>query len=102
LSKEWFQHNNLPNKLKAGLEDAINGQGLHIIFDGLQNGLAVVEVVYNGETCVFYNKNPPFIAPIMPLVETEAEDTMQYNEEQTAPKSKRKHKAVEVIVSEDT
>lgn len=59
MSETWFQHNNVANKLKQALEGVIVGQGLHIIFDGLEKGKCLVEVTYDGETCGLFNKNPP-------------------------------------------
>ena len=49
----WFKQNDLPNKLKAGLEQVIVGQGLAIIFNGLDKGEALVKVSYNGEIVTF-------------------------------------------------
>jgi hypothetical protein len=57
--KDWFQHHDIAVKLKQALENVIVGQGLHIVFDGLQDGVSTVEVTFNGEVCTFYNKNPP-------------------------------------------
>lgn len=89
--KEWYQHNNIAVKLRDGLENVVNGQGLPYVFAGLDSGKCTVEIVYNGETCVFYNKNPAPVTLIVPPVINDkptfhevvgvVEDTEVYNTE---------------------
>jgi len=55
---QWYQHNDIANKLRAALEVVIDGHGLPVVFDGLADGKAVVSVSFNGETCVFYRETP--------------------------------------------
>lgn len=74
-SKEWFQHHDIANKLKQALENVIVGQGLHIVFDGLQDGEALITVSYNGETCTFYSKTPPSKAEKTCIIEPDASAT---------------------------
>jgi hypothetical protein len=104
MSEAWYANNNVGNKLKQTLEGAIVGQGLHILFKGLEEqGRADIIVVYNGETISFLNNTPTLNTSIIePLVVTEAEDTMQYEQEQIPAKPKRTRKKAEATESEDT
>jgi hypothetical protein len=88
MNKIWYQHNNLAVKLRDALEAVINGQGLPIVFADLEKGSCTVEVVYNGETCTFYNKNPTPITQKVVIVQNDiihpiaaVEDNEVYNEE---------------------
>ena len=73
--KEWFQHNNIAVKIRQALEDVFVGQAVHLTFDGLQDGSCLIEILYNGETCTFINRNPP--RAVIPIVE----DTVEYKME---------------------
>lgn len=107
MSKEWFQHNGIAEKLKQGLENVIVGQGLHIIFDGLEDGVATVDVIYNGETCVFYagkktrERKPKLVAetvlPVDQAVDTAdlPEDPLLFKAITEKPKRKRKQPETE-------
>jgi hypothetical protein len=120
MSENWYANHDVGNKLKQTLEGAIVGQGLHVIFKGLEEqGRADIIVVYNGENISFLNNTPTLNTPIIePLVATESEDTMQYNEEfepelqaeieiieKSEPKPKRKRnypKTVEEVIENES
>jgi hypothetical protein len=102
MSNEWYQHNDIANKLRAALEAVIDGHGLAAIFDGLAEGKATVSVSYNGETCVFYRETPTLnklkvATPETPLIVpvAEAQDTAELDEDPqivAVPKRTRKPK----------
>jgi hypothetical protein len=109
LNKEWFQNHDVNNKLRVALETLANNQMLAVVFDGLQDGKATVEVFYNGESVSFVNVSPTLntakdetvkrfgeheqteqelvesLTPTSPPAEVstpiEVEDTMQYEQE---------------------
>lgn len=63
--EKWFREHDMANKLKAALESVVVGQGLGIVFDGLEKGDCVVNVVYNGETVTFLNIPPLDKKPVV-------------------------------------
>lgn len=98
-NKDWYVHNNIGVKLQDALSNVIVGQGLPYVFDGLDSrGCCVVEVLYNGETCSFYNKNPPLndAKTLLPEISVgEAQDTAELGEDPlftVKPKSHRQRK----------
>jgi hypothetical protein len=115
MNKEWYQHNNLAVKLRDALENVINGQGLPYVFADLEKGSCVVEVIYNGETCTFYNKNPPpkaskVVTPLPSFLNDDnkeaigksiVEDNEVYNTEFTPPVEDKPKRTRKTKTSED-
>jgi hypothetical protein len=97
VTKEWYQHNDVSNKLKQALEMVIVGQALDITFAGLDSGKCTVDVIYNGETITFLNKNPTLNMQETPVVETfvttETEECLTPEETVVAAASKPKRKS---------
>jgi hypothetical protein len=109
---DFCQRTNVYEKLRVALENLKNGGGLEAMFGDLEHDRVTVDFYDNGET-IFMSKHhfptekPVVNEAVLPLVETQAEDTMQYNEEnkpqiEVKPKRKRTNKSVGDTESENT
>ena len=84
------------------MESIVVGQALHIVFDGLQDGRCMVEVVYNGETISFLNNTPTLNKQETPTPITATIETLTVINEEPVQTPKRKKKVTEASTVEDT
>jgi len=112
---DWYRKNNIAEKLRVAIEDLHVGGGLPVAFRGLETGVCMVDVVYNGENICFVNKMPapePVVEPVVEEAEIvvgdagEPEITMPpdaeasvlmdtFEEVEEKPKRRRRKKQVE-------